>query len=162
MPRPKTNPMRNKPTRLVLDSFIPYRLSVLTNQVSSAIAGHYSERFDLSIPEWRIIAVLGENTDLSAGDVAARTAMDKVQVSRAVASLLKARRIRRSSDAKDGRVSHLSLTGAGRKIYQNIAPLALELEELLLSSLTANERENFGRLLTKLMQQSPKLRRCGG
>jgi DNA-binding MarR family transcriptional regulator len=155
---PKTSPMRNKPARLVLDSFIPYRLSVLTNLVSSAIAGHYSERFDLSIPEWRIIAVLGENAGLSARDVATRTAMDKVQVSRAVASLLKAQRIRRSSDARDGRVSHLSLTRAGRKIYQDIAPLALNLEALLLSSLTAKERENFSRLLTKLTQQSPKLR----
>ena len=141
---------------------MPYRLSVLTNLVSSAIAGHYSERFDLSIPEWRIMAVLGENAGLSARDVAARTAMDKVQVSRAVASLLKAQRIRRSSDAVDGRVSHLSLTRAGRRIYQDIAPLALDLEALLLSSLTANERENFSRLLTKLTQQSPRLRSSGG
>jgi DNA-binding MarR family transcriptional regulator len=101
-------------------------LSVLTNQVSSAIAGHYSERFDLSIPEWRIIAVLGENAGLSARDVATRTAMDKVQVSRAVASLLKVQRIQRSSDAKDGRITHLSLTRAGRKIYQDIAPFAHE------------------------------------
>ena len=79
--------MRNK-SRLYLDAFTPYRLSVLTNRISSAIARHYSERFDLSIPEWRVMAVLGETPGLSARQVAERTAMDKVQVSRAVQSLL--------------------------------------------------------------------------
>ena len=67
---------------------MPYRLSVLTNRVSNAIARHYSERFSLSIPEWRVIAVLGQTPGLSAREVAERTAMDKVQVSRAVQSLL--------------------------------------------------------------------------
>ena len=70
---------------LNLDRFMPYRLSVVTNRVSSAIAQHYSQRFDLSIPEWRVIAVLGQSPGLSARQVAQRTAMDKVQVSRAVA-----------------------------------------------------------------------------
>jgi DNA-binding MarR family transcriptional regulator len=73
------------PNQLDLDRFVPYKLSVLSNRVSDAIARHYSERFGLSIPEWRVMAVLGQKPGLSARDVAARTAMDKVQVSRAVA-----------------------------------------------------------------------------
>ena len=154
----KTNPTRNRQMRLVLDKFVPYRLSVLTNQVSGAIAGHYSDRFGLSIPEWRVMAVLGEASGLSAREVATRTAMDKVQVSRAVASLIATRRIRRSSDSKDGRVTRLSLTRTGRKIYDEIVPLALELEALLLSALTADERSILDRLLTKLGRQSPRLR----
>src|SRR5215470_16697842 len=92
----RTSPMRNdveEHERLDLDRFVPYRLSVLTNRVSSAIARHYSDRFDLSIPEWRVMAVLGQTPGLSAREVAARTAMDKVQVSRAVASLMRARRV---------------------------------------------------------------------
>ena len=84
--------------------------------------------------------------------------MDKVQVSRAVASLIATRRIRRSSDSKDGRVTRLSLTRTGRKIYDEIVPLALELEALLLSALTADERGILDRLLTKLGRQSPRLR----
>src|SRR5471030_719714 len=100
-PRPgrRTSPMPNR-TRLDLDRFMPYRLSVLTNRVSHAIARHYSQRFSLSIPEWRDMAVLGQTPGLSAREVAARTAMDKVQVSRAVASLLRAKRIARVDDVK--------------------------------------------------------------
>jgi len=144
-------------TRLVLDDFVPYRLSLLTNQVSSAIAGHYSERFGLTIPEWRVMAVLGGTPGLSAREVSARTAMDKVQVSRAVTSLMAARRLRRAQDTMDGRLTHLFLTPVGRAIYDEIVPLALNLEALLLSSLTAAEKETFSRLLTKLARQSPRL-----
>lgn len=139
--------------RLQLDRFIPYRLSVLTNQVSSAIARHYSERFGLTIPEWRIMAVLGETPGLSAREVAARTAMDKVQVSRAVASLIEAGRVERSPDDDDGRVGHLELTRAGRAVYDQIAPLALRLEEQFLSTLSQTERKLFDRLLIKLGKQ---------
>ena len=74
--------------KLHLEGFLPYRLSVLSNTVSSAIAAAYFANFGLSIPEWRVMAVLAANPGLSAAEVTARTAMDKVAVSRAVATLL--------------------------------------------------------------------------
>jgi DNA-binding MarR family transcriptional regulator len=137
-------------TRLDLDTFLPYRLSVLSNRVSDEIARHYSDRFGLSVPEWRIIAVLGQSAGLSAREVAARTAMDKVQVSRAVASLVEARRVNRDADESDGRVSRLSLSAKGRAIYDDVAPLALHLEEVLLGALTPDERKALNRLMDKL------------
>jgi DNA-binding MarR family transcriptional regulator len=143
--------------RLVLDQFIPYRLSVLTNRMSDAIARHYSERFDLGIPEWRVMALLGESPGISASEVAARTAMDKVQVSRAVAALTKAGRVERKPDGGDGRVTHLSLTRAGRTVYGQIVPLALKLEKTLLSALLPVERKTFVQLLTKLSRQVRQL-----
>jgi DNA-binding MarR family transcriptional regulator len=99
------------------------------------------------------MAVLGEMPGLSAREVAERTAMDKVQVSRAVASLLDARRIERTQDDDDGRVGHLELTRAGRAVYDQIAPLALQLEERFLSALSPTERKLIDRLLTKLGRQ---------
>jgi DNA-binding MarR family transcriptional regulator len=140
--------------RLDLDGFVPYRLSVLSNRVSSAIARQYSERFGLSIPQWRVMAVLGGTAGLSAREVAARTAMDKVQVSRAVASLMRAKRVARGGDVLDGRITRLSLTRQGRAIYDEIVPLALHLEELLLSALSPEERRSFDRLMMKLARQA--------
>jgi DNA-binding MarR family transcriptional regulator len=139
--------------QLNLDTFLPYRLSVLSNRVSDAIARQYSQRFDLSIPEWRIIAVLGQSPNLSARDVARRTAMDKVQVSRGVTSLVATRRVARSEDADDARISRLSLTAKGRAIYEEVAPLALRLESLLLSSLSAQERNTLETVMHKLDRQ---------
>jgi len=140
-------------SQLHLDTFLPYRLSVLSNRVSDAIARQYSQRFDLSIPEWRIIAVLGQSPNLSARDVARRTAMDKVQVSRGVTSLVATRRVARSEDADDARISRLSLTAKGRAIYEEVAPLALRLESLLLSSLSAQERNTLETVMHKLDRQ---------
>jgi DNA-binding MarR family transcriptional regulator len=136
--------------RLDLDHFLPYRLSILSNRASVAIARHYSDRFGLSIPEWRIMAVLGQTPGLSARDVAARTAMDKVQVSRAVASLVEARRVKRDGDETDGRITRLSLTPRGQAIYDEVVPLALHLEEVFLAALTLEERKLLDRLMDKL------------
>ena len=139
--------------RLNLDHFVPYRLSVLSNRVSDAIARHYSERFGLSIPEWRVMAVLGQTPGLSAREVATRAAMDKVQVSRAVASLLRAKRIARVGDEKDGRITRLSLTKQGGAIYDEIVPLALHLEQVFLAALTPAERATLATLMDKLSRQ---------
>ncbi|HEY5047920.1 MAG TPA: MarR family winged helix-turn-helix transcriptional regulator [Rhizomicrobium sp.] len=139
---------------LDLACFVPYRLSVLTNLVSNAIAREYSARFGLGTSEWRVMAVLGGTSGLSAREVAARTQMDKVQVSRAVAGLVDAKRVQRQIDNTDARVTRLSLSAKGRAIYDEIAPLALRLESRLLSALSPEERRAFDGLLTKLLRQA--------
>ena|ERR1700677_2448829 len=139
--------------RLELSQFLPYRLSVLSNRVSSAIAQTYSARFDLTIPEWRVMAVLGGTVGLSARDVAERTAMDKVQVSRAIARLVAKKRVQRLSDSADARVTRLSLAVKGQAIYDEIAPLALALEDILLDALSPVERATLDRIMTKLGRQ---------
>jgi DNA-binding MarR family transcriptional regulator len=136
---------------------MPYRLSVLSNRVSTAIANEYSERFGLTIPEWRVMAVLGGSPGLSAREVAEGTAMDKVQVSRAVARLLASKRIARETDGDDGRVTRLSLAPKGHAIYDEIVPLALHLEQEFLSVLTAAERKSFEALMNKLSAQARKI-----
>jgi DNA-binding MarR family transcriptional regulator len=135
---------------LVLEAFLPYRLSVLSNTVSGRIAKSYAERFSLTVPEWRVMAVLGRFPGLTAGEVTERTAMDKVQVSRAVARLLKTRRIERRVVDGDRRALHLFLTGEGRVVYSEIVPLALDYERRLGASLSIAERAQLERLLAKL------------
>jgi len=142
--------MPSNSRHLDLDRFMPYRLSILTNRVSNAIARHYSERFGLGIAEWRVMAVLGQSPGLSAREVALRTEMDKVQVSRAVAGLVRRRRVQRTVDGADGRVTRLALTARGQAIYDEIVPQVLELEELFLAALDPRERATFDRLIDKL------------
>lgn len=135
---------------LELERFLPYRLSVLSNTVSAAIARTYQDRYGLSVTQWRVLAVLRRYEGLSANEVAERTAMDKVAVSRAVAALLKAGRIRRRIHADDRRRSVLALSAKGRKLYEQIAPLALRQEQKLLSWLNADERNWLNRILLKI------------
>jgi DNA-binding MarR family transcriptional regulator len=140
--------------KLHLDQFIPFRLSVLSNVVSMNIARAYAREFDLSIPEWRVLAVLARYPDLSAVEVAERTVMDKVAVSRAVQSLLKARRLVRTYDQGDRRRSMLRLSTSGRSVYTRVAPLALAYEKKLLATLSAADRQTLDRLMTQLLTRA--------
>ena len=135
---------------LELETFLPYRLSVLSNTLSQAIARVYEKRFGLSVTEWRTMAVLGHCADLSAREVAERTAMDKVAISRALARLLGKKLIERGTAANDRRRSMLRLSAEGWKIYDQVAPLALEHEQRLLAHLSTDEREWLARILDTL------------
>ena len=142
---------------LELERFLPYRLSVLSNRVSQAIADLYAERFGIGTTQWRVIAVLGRFPGLSANEVAERTAMDKVAVSRAVASLLDKGLLQREVHASDRRRSVLDLSRTGRRMHARIAPLALEIERSLLAGLGARERAQLHALLDKLGQGVSRL-----
>ena len=135
---------------LDLEHFLPYRLSVLSNRISQAIATRYAQRFGIGVTEWRVVAVLGRYPDLSAREVAARTAMDKVAVSRALARLLERGFVERDTHGDDRRRSVLALSRSGKRIYDQIAPLALDLERRLLSRLDGDERAALDALLDKL------------
>jgi DNA-binding MarR family transcriptional regulator len=137
---------------LDLEHFLPYRLSVLSNRISQDIARLYAQRFALGITEWRVLAVLGRHSGLSAREVAERTAMDKVAVSRAIASLQAAGRIERETHGDDRRRSMLRLSAAGEAIYAEVAPLALDYQRRLLDGLDPDERAALDRLLTRMME----------
>ncbi|WP_246116897.1 MarR family winged helix-turn-helix transcriptional regulator [Denitrobaculum tricleocarpae] len=135
---------------LQLDSFLPYRLSVLNNMVSRALAEQYQARFGLSIPEWRVMANLGRAAPMSANEVAERTSMDKVKVSRAISRMQSAGLLKRETDPRDHRVSSLKLSARGKRIYDKIAPMALAWEQEFLSVLSEREIAAFDKILAKL------------
>ena len=143
---------------LELERFLPYRLSILSNRVSQAIAREYTDRFSLSMTEWRVMAVLARfhGEGMSAREVADRTAMDKVAVSRALARLTAAGRVSRSTHGGDKRRSVLRLTAKGWKIHDTVAPRARAHERELLSHLTADERKVLAQILDKLAPLSPQ------
>lgn len=142
---------------LILEDFLPYRISVLSNTVSRAIASHYQERFGLSIGEWRAMAVIANAPGLSANEVAQKTAMDKVAVSRAVAKLVKAGRLEKVTTKNDRRRQALALTPAGRRVYAKVVPVARTLETKLLDALSDRDQARLGQLLEKLQKRADEL-----
>ncbi|RIK92274.1 MAG: MarR family transcriptional regulator [Proteobacteria bacterium] len=147
-------------TRDILDlnAFLPYRLSILSNTVSEAISRIYAERFGLSIPGWRVVAILAQHPGLSAGEAAVRTAMDKVAVSRAVAQLLEAGYLERQFADEDRRRSMLTLSAKGWGVYDQVVPLARRMEAALVESLSPQDRAAFDRLLARLTERALQLK----
>ena len=142
---------------LVLEEFLPYKLAILSNLISGSIAAIYEERYKLSMPEWRVMAVLSRFPGSSAVQVAERTLMDKVAVSRAVAKLIATGRIDRRIAVSDKRRSVLQLTADGARIYAEVAPLALNFEKELLQGLDSHELATFGKLLERLLVRTQSL-----
>ncbi|MEL6870354.1 MAG: MarR family transcriptional regulator [Pseudomonadota bacterium] len=139
---------------LALENFLPYRLSILSNTVSGTIASAYHRRFNLSIPEWRVMAVIARSPGLSAAEVAERTLMDKVAVSRAVAKLLKTERIERDFADQDRRRSILTLSDNGRQVYDQVAPMALKMEADLLQGFSDDEIATLNLLLDRMLART--------
>ena len=142
---------------LILEDFLPYRLSILSNTVSTMIAKAYDKRFGLSIPEWRVIAVLGRFPGLSAVEVAERTLMDKVAVSRAVGKLINSGRVDRQFADADRRRSILNLSEAGKKVHDEIAPVALKFEQDLLDGLSEQEAATLSSVMEKLLARARQI-----
>jgi DNA-binding MarR family transcriptional regulator len=135
---------------LRLDGYLPYRLSVASNAVSRLIARAYEARFGLTIPQWRLIAVLAEDGPLTQQAIGTRTVMDKVTVSRATQGLVKRRLVERAPHDADGRSHHLALSKAGERLYSEISPVALEYEARLLQQFDPAAVEELKRVLLLL------------
>lgn len=136
---------------LILEEFLPYRLAILSHTVSTSIARAYDKRFGLTIPEWRVIAILGRFPGLSGAEVAERTMMDKVAVSRAVSKLIRNGRVDREFADADRRRSILNLSEAGRKVHDEIAPLALGIEDDLLHGLSKDQIGTLNEVIERLL-----------
>jgi DNA-binding MarR family transcriptional regulator len=139
--------------RIDLERFVPFRLNRLAAEVSRALARVYGERFGIDIPEWRIIATLGDRGRARAQDIALSTRMHKSMVSRAVARLIELGWVARTSGARDRREAPLALTPAGCEVYEQLVPVVLGYQDRLLAALTGSERQTLDRLLDKLERQ---------
>lgn len=142
--------MSQKIPTLLLQRFLPYRLSVLSNKISQSLADHYSTQFDLTNQEWRILAILGEGKPYSAAELAGRTAMDKVAISRAVKKLLDSNRLVKHQDTTDNRRFELSLSAEGLALYKQVAAIADQYEKELLATFSSQEIEEMDTILNKL------------
>ncbi len=124
---------------LALESFLPYRLSLVSNLLSDLVATAYESLFALKIPEWRLIAVIAEGEGITQQAIGTRTRMDKVTVSRAAIALIERGLVTRTPNPDDGRSHLLGLTPAGRMLYAQVAPKALEIEARVLRDFEAGE-----------------------
>ena len=143
--------------KLTLAEFLPYQLSITSNAVSDLIARAYRGRFALKVPEWRLMAVLGESVSATQRQLCEATAMDKVTVNRASKALEDRGLIGRAPNVADGRSHHLALTDTGRELYDQIVPLALSVEAELEKILGSGEAKALEVMLAQLRSRVAEL-----
>lgn len=144
-------------TQTRLSDFMPYRMAITSNAVSSLISGEYRNEFGLKIPEWRIMAVLGDAGPLTQRDLVRATLMDKVAVNRACKVLEERALLQRSPNELDGRSHHLELTDSGKELHGRIWPQAVEMYERIFAAITPREQDKLRSILEKLLKAARTL-----
>lgn len=107
------------------------------------------------------MAILGEQAPLSAAQICQRSQLDKMQVSRAIATLKRSGLLIQEPAPHDKRASHLRLSEQGQQVYRQIVPLALAREEYLLSALSPQEQQLLSELTERLLTQAKQLEKLG-
>lgn len=142
---------------LRLDAYLPYRLATAASAVTSLIARAYEDRFELTIPQWRLLSVLAEDGPSTQVQLVARTVMANAIVSRAALGLARRHLVSRTERHADGRRRVVALTPSGRTLYAQIAPLALAYEAALIAGLAPDEVKLLKRLLCRLQGAADQL-----
>ena len=133
---------------------MPFRLSVAAESVSRLIARQHLVKSGLGMPEWRLLAAIGRFGTLSPTAAGEHTAMDKVKISRAAASLAARGLLRQAQDPDDGRGRLLRLTRKGSSVYASISPTAHDIETTLSGGLTKAEWTTLHKALAKLSEHT--------
>jgi len=142
---------------LKLDEFLPYQLNVCANLVSQALSRVYADRHKIGVPEWRVLVTLGEFGNMTAKAIGVHSHMHKTKVSRAVALLERRKLVVRRANRADLREAFLSLTPAGREIYNDLAPKALDFSRQLMETVDPADRTALSRALKKLAERSAQI-----
>ena len=142
---------------LKLEEFLPYRLNVCASLVSQALSRVYTERYKIGVPEWRILVTLGQFGLMTAKAIGLHSHMHKTKVSRAVVLLERRKLVTRRANRADLREAFLSLTPAGREIYNDLAPMALDFARQLMDTVEPADRAALDRALKKLIERSGQL-----
>lgn len=135
---------------LDLKKFLPYRISVLEQQISKTIAQQYTSRFNLSRMEWRVMSTLAMFDGITAKDICLFTHMEKMQVSRAINGMVEKKFVSQQVSHHDQRKNLLTLTAEGSKTYHQIVPLVLQEEKQIFKTLSDQELQLFHQLIHKL------------
>ena len=142
---------------LKLEEFLPYRLNVVASVVSQALSRIYSDRYGIGVPEWRVLVTLGQYGMMTGKAIGAHSHMHKTKVSRAVALLEKRKLVTRRANRADLRESFLALTPAGRTMYNDLAPVALDFASRLFEVIEPSDRAAFERAIDRLTERSARL-----
>jgi DNA-binding MarR family transcriptional regulator len=133
-----------------LQGFLPFRLSRLSYEVSNQMAEIYSSRFDISIPEWRVMATLAEKKQCTAQAIVASTRTHKSTISRAVSRLIKNNWIERVSSKEDKRMHLLRMSESGEQRFVELSPLVLKFEKELNAKMSLVEVAQLNESIAKL------------
>lgn len=140
-----------------LNQFLTYRVSRLHAKLNAQASHILNNSVGITLNQWRMIAFIGGTGELTASELIAATAMDKGLVSRNVKSLIESGLVFSSPSERDNRVQVLSLSPAGKNIFETALPRMQKRQDDLQKNLTADEIATFRSVVDKLERAAEKM-----
>ena len=135
----------------LLDDSLFFKLVRVVNLTARPFNEGIGHRHGLSLSDWRVITVVGGHPGTTASEVCARTGMDKMSVSRAIAALGRKRRVLRKPDPNDGRRTLLELSSTGQRLFDDISAGARVREQQLFGGVSAQDQARLSETLDRLI-----------
>jgi len=135
-----------------LEDMLAYKVAMLASDLSESLSKEYAS-YQLSMPQWRILGALHENSPhsaLTAKDIAVATRLDKVQVSRALERLVNKDIVHRRVSDSDKRATLVSLSSEGERIYRTLLPKIVRWQNKRLENITDDEYQIFLKVIDAL------------
>ncbi|AUH34579.1 MarR family winged helix-turn-helix transcriptional regulator [Paracoccus tegillarcae] len=114
-----------------LSGFLPYRISVAAQRISTGLASQYREIHDISRADWRVLVHLLDSGEAGVGELGQMVNLEKSKVSRAAARLAEQGLIVKIENESDRRLVRMSLTEKGHALMARLLPVALAYQERL-------------------------------
>ena len=143
--------------RLDQQEWIAYRLSILHGYNARGLAAMYTKLFHLTVPQWRVLTVIGRHAPASASEVAGFTSLDPDKITRAVDSLVKLGFVHRKPDPRDKRFVVLTLSIKGKRVNREIQKVRNAMELELVGALKPDEIETLYGLFDKLQVRAAEM-----
>ena len=133
-----------------INEYLSFKISVLYRLMVRRSARYLNSSYDLSVAEWWTLGQLASRSPITVSEIVDATQNDKAQVSRSATSLIAKGFVEKQDNPHDKRSSLLSLTDAGRELYEEVIPIRQKTQNLLLDQLSEEEREVTERAIKKM------------
>lgn len=120
---------------LALSDFVTYRITRLHAQLNAQASAILRDNGGLTLAQYRILALVANFGPASSAVLTRNSNFDKGQFSRKLRTLVERGLVHTAPDPGDQRVQLLSLSAAGRRMYDRVAPLMLERQNHLRAAL---------------------------
>ncbi|MEX0730762.1 MAG: MarR family transcriptional regulator [Aquisalimonadaceae bacterium] len=156
MERATSAELADRPTTLNLDTHIPALLTWVANKLGRGASAEYRSKFGVGVTEWRVIALLAIEPEISANRIVEVIGLNKGATSRSL-RMLESRGLVSIRASGNGRNNINALTEAGRQLHDRILPVALAREQRLVGCLSQDELNQLIATLHRLHASLPKV-----
>lgn len=133
-----------------VEDLLNYRLNRLLASSGALVTRICEGRYGITRREWRLICILADHGAMSPSQLADRSHLERPRVSRHVSDLVSKGLFERIVDPDDRRRAWVDITTRGRALHAEFFPQSVQLNNLLLATLSASEIKAFDEALTRL------------